>query len=213
MFKEIDYAISGYAKFRQKYFNGDNQIFEQLKDGQNPKFLVIACSDSRVDPTIILNCKPGDLFVIRNVANLIPPCQNDNAHRATSAALEFGICGLGIKDIIILGHSNCGGIRALVEQSATTTKSGSFISNWMEIAKTSYQKTIQKYPKNSIDEQANHCSKFAIINSLKNLTTFPWIKERLDNNELNLHGWHFDIKTGTIKVFNKESEEFEELIK
>jgi len=94
--KEIDYAIKGYHKFYQKYFDGDNQIFGDLKDGQNPKILVIACSDSRVDPAIIMDSKPGDLFVVRNVANLIPPYEDDSStYHGTSAALEFGILGLG----------------------------------------------------------------------------------------------------------------------
>lgn len=102
MSEEIKYIIDGYKKFRQKYFDGNNSIFEDLKNGQNPKILVIACSDSRVDPTIILNCKPGDLFVVRNVANLVPPYENDDGHHGTSAALEFAVCGLNVNTSLYL---------------------------------------------------------------------------------------------------------------
>ena len=200
---EMQYIIDGYKQFRQKYFNGDNSIFNNLKDGQCPQILMIACSDSRVDPAIILNCQPGDLFVVRNVANLVPPFEDDDGHHGTSAALEFAVCVLKVKRIIIFGHSSCGGIRSLVENQATMQK-GNFISKWMDLAKDAYQKTIKNYPLASIDEQASNCAHFALINSLKNLDSFPWIKSRVENNELSLHSWYFNIETGMIEEFKPE---------
>ena len=210
MSKNLEYIIAGYKKFRQKYFEGNNNLYEDLKNGQNPKILVIACSDSRVDPAIILNCKPGDLFVVRNVANLVPPYENDGGHHGTSAALEFAVLGLVIKHIIILGHSSCGGIQALVEDP-TKMQEENFISRWMEIAKPALQKTITNYPNQSIKEQVGNCAKFALINSLNNLLTFPWIKDRATSGELSLHSWYFNIDSGIIEEFDSLKQEFIDL--
>ena len=207
---EIKYIIEGYKKFRHKYFDGNNSIFEDLKNGQSPKILVIACSDSRVDPAIILNCKPGDLFVVRNVANLVPPYENDDGHHGTSAALEFAVCDLEVKHIIIFGHSSCGGINALVT-NPTKMQERNFISRWMELALPAYQKTIQNYPNASIEEQVSSCAHFALINSLKNLYTFPWIASKVESRKLSLHSWYFNIETGVIEEFQPELGNFTDL--
>ncbi|MES2677374.1 MAG: carbonic anhydrase [Pseudomonadota bacterium] len=210
MSENLEYVIAGYKKFRQKYFQSDNQLYEDLKNGQSPKILVIACSDSRVDPAIILNCKPGDLFVVRNVANLVPPYENDSGHHGTSAALEFAVLSLGIKHIIILGHSSCGGIQALV-QDPSKMQEENFISRWMEIAQPALQKTLENYPHQSIEKQVGNCAKFALINSLNNLFTFPWIKEKVASKELFLHSWYFNIDSGIIEEFDSKTENFTEL--
>lgn len=205
--KELEQIIQGYKKFRQKYFEGQSQLYEELKDGQQPKFLVVACSDSRVDPAIILNCKPGDLFVVRNVANLIPPYENDSGHHGTSAALEFAVLGLGIKDIIILGHSSCGGIQALVENQHQI-KERNFISRWMEIARPALDQTIKNHSHQTNENRVNVCAHLALINSLNNLLTFPWIKEKVEQQELFLHSWYFNIDSGIIEEFDDESQKF-----
>ncbi len=210
MSENLEYVIAGYKKFRQKYFESNNYLYEDLKNGQSPKILVIACSDSRVDPAIILNCKPGDLFVVRNVANLVPPYENDSGHHGTSAALEFAVLNLGIKHIIILGHSSCGGIQALVEDPSKMQEEN-FISRWMEIAQPALQKTIENYPNQSIEKQVGNCAKFALINSLNNLFTFPWIKQKVANQELSLHSWYFNIDSGIIEEFNYKTEKFIDL--
>ena len=210
MSQEIQYLIEGYKKFYHKYFHNGTSIFQSLKNEQCPKILIIACSDSRVDPAIILNCQPGDLFVVRNVANLIPPYEDDGSHHGTSAALEFAVCGLGIKHIIILGHSNCGGIRSLVENQAKIKK-GDFISKWMEIAKPAYEETTKNHSLTSTDQKITSCSHFALINSLKNLNTFPWISSKVKDRTLFLHSWYFDIETGIIEEFNPETNSFIDL--
>ncbi len=207
---EIKYIIEGYKKFRQKYFDGSSSVFEDLKNGQSPKILVIACSDSRVDPAIILNCKPGDLFVVRNVANLIPPYENDDGHHGTSAALEFAVCGLEVKHIIIFGHSSCGGINALVT-NPNKMQEKNFISRWMELAQPAYQKTIQDFPNSSIEDQVDRCAHFALTNSLKNLYTFPWIAAKVAEGTLSLHSWYFNIDTGVIEEFQPELGSFTDL--
>jgi carbonic anhydrase len=209
--ENLQYVVNGYGKFRQKYFSGDDDLYDGLKKGQNPKVLVIACSDSRVDPSIILNCKAGDLFVVRNVANLVPPYNNDGGHHGTSAALEFGITGLHIKHIIILGHSSCGGIRALVEGRFNSNKPETFIDKWMEIAKPSMVQTVEKYPNENIDNQVNHCSKLALTKSLSNLLTFPWIKEGVWKEKLTIRSWYFNIESGVIEEFDEKEQQFKDL--
>src|SRR5687768_12972882 len=116
MEKSLNKILAGYRKFRQKYVVSDNSIMQQLADvGQNPQVMVVACCDSRVDPALILQCEPGDLFTVRNVANIVPPYEIDLGHHGTSAALEFGIDGLQVEHLIILGHSQCGGIQTLIK--------------------------------------------------------------------------------------------------
>ncbi len=164
-----------------------------LKDGQCPQVLVVACSDSRVDPAIITQCDPGDLFVIRNVANLIPPYEVDEqTYHGTSAAIEFAVRYLNVKDIIVLGHSKCGGIQYLLDDENTQekgvnsdpkslkTKGGvSFLKKWTEIGVNAKMKTIrmnqQRAQPMTYEESVEFCSKMSIIYSIRNLGTFPWI--------------------------------------
>src|SRR3984893_435901 len=126
--------LEGYQVFRKKYALGDQSVMQYLSYyGQQPEVMVVACCDSRVDPALILRCDPGDLFVVRNVANIIPAYEKDEAHHGTSAALEFGICFLKVKHLILLGHSQCGGILTLLNSD---TNKDDFITNWVSIIKT-----------------------------------------------------------------------------
>ena len=115
MKKSFKKIIQGYRAFRKKYATGHNSVMRHLANGQNPEIMVVACCDSRVDPALILQCDPGDLFIVRNVANIVPPYEADERHHGTSAALEFGICYLKVKHLIILGHSQCSGIRRFTQ--------------------------------------------------------------------------------------------------
>ncbi len=209
MDNKLEYLQSGYHRFRQKYFQKDNPTFKKLKTGQKPKTLVIACSDSRVDPTIIMDCAPGDLFVVRNVANLVPPYKDNDHYHGTSAALEFGVCGLNVQNIIVLGHSLCGGITSLFEKDKQI-ENRNFVNKWMNIAGDihNHNSINQDTP---LEIKADQCSKLAITKSLDNLMTFPWIKERANNKKLLIHGWYFDIRTGKIEFFDKNSDQFKEL--
>ncbi len=133
--------IEGYKQFKEKYFKNTKSFDDLVKYGQKPKVLVVACCDSRVDPSIVTNCNPGELFVVRNVANLVPPFDGDHRHHSTSAALEFGVMDLEVSDIIVFGHSHCGGIRALMESSEDENTSD-FITAWMSIAKPAKQQVL-----------------------------------------------------------------------
>src|SRR5436190_1393057 len=191
-FKDL---LDGYRLFRQKY-TGDNSIMKNLSaQGQNPQFMLVSCCDSRVDPALILQCDPGDLFVVRNVANIVPPYEKDEMHHGTSAALEFGLTFLNIEHLILLGHSQCGGIQALLNE----TGQNDFINNWVSLIKTQHTDI------NCEDEY----SKLALMKSRDHCLTFPWIKEKVEKKELQIHLWYFDIKTGQIFTYSDSEQQYE----
>jgi carbonic anhydrase len=202
--------VDGYKNFHIKYFeSGDTSLYQDLvKKGQAPKTMIIACSDSRVDPGIILNCSPGELFVVRNVANLVPPCEDDAKRHGTSAALEFAVCFLEVEHIIVLGHTHCGGIQALLNDSKEHMHG--FIARWMEIAQDARAKALKEYT--SRHEREQHCGEYSLMASLNNLYTFPWINERIAAGTLSLHAWYFDLETGDIRSYNTITKAFEKLI-
>lgn len=206
MHQDIKKLIEGNKKFKQKFFASDSTLFNELVlYGQKPKIMIVSCSDSRVDPAMIFNCQPGELFVIRNVANLVPPCEESDTYHGTSAALEFGTWFLEVEHIIILGHTQCGGIRALLESSESVLdkQSHGFIAKWMDLARPAYNRIVAEHSHACLEEKVTLCEQYALINSLKNLHSFSWIKQREDDKKLTLHAWYFDLKTGEIHAYNR----------
>jgi len=202
--------INGFRRFRELHFANDAERFQELVQfGQTPKALVVACCDSRVDPALVLDCAPGDLFVIRNVANLVPPAENLGHYHGTSAALEFGVCNLAVPHIIVLGHAQCGGIHALLEGGVA--KESSFIAEWMKIAEAARKQTEQGFEGAGDKLRHRACEQQAILISLNNLMTFSWIRERVEQGKLTLHGWYFDIEGGELLGYNTATRQFETL--
>ena len=208
--KDIAHFIAGFKKFRQEYFAADEQRFAPLKQGQQPKVLLIGCSDSRVDPAILTGCAPGELFVVRNVANLVPPCEHDQHHHGVSAALEYAVCHLEVEHIIILGHSGCGGINALMH-GISNGKPAEFIGPWVKIAERGRERVLAELAGKESEKQNRACEQAAILISLENLLTFPWIEERVNAGNLLLHGWYFDISIGQLYSYSPESTAFVQL--
>jgi len=209
MTEEIKKLIDGNKQFRQKFFNTNNTLFDALvQHGQKPKVMLVACSDSRIDPAMIFNCQPGELFVIRSMANLIPPCEDNDTYHGTSAALEFGTCFLEVEHIIILGHTQCGGIQALLEnaEQVLDRKPYSFIAKWMEIARPAYNKVIAEHAQASLADKIILCEQHALINSLNNLQSFPWIQQRVRSGKLSLHAWYFNLATGVIHMYDQQKD-------
>jgi carbonic anhydrase len=195
--KSIEKLISGYKNFSKNFVKENKDLLNELATaGQSPKTVVVSCCDSRVEPAFILDCKPGDLFVIRNVANIVPPCENDNMHHGTSAGLEFAVKSLGVENIIILGHSNCGGIKALLNNNIEEESCDSFINSWLKQLKNIKKDIDPNKEKNKV-----YCEleKKGILNSLKNLRSFDWIKKREDLGDISLHGWYYDLDK--LKLF------------
>jgi carbonic anhydrase len=202
--------IEGFQRFRERSFADDDAQFHDLVQfGQAPSTLVVGCCDSRVDPALILDCAPGDLFVIRNVANLVPPAENQGHYHGTSAALEFGVRNLAVQHIIVLGHAQCGGIHALLEGGVA--KDDSFIAEWMSLADAAREQIEQEFAGASSDVRHRACEQQAILVSLNNLMTFPWIRERVEQGGLTLHGWYFDIERGELLGYNGTTRQFETL--
>jgi len=202
--------IGGFRRFRERHFAKDSERFKELVQfGQTPKALVVACCDSRVDPALVLDCAPGDLFVIRNVANLVPPAENQGHYHGTSAALEFGVRNLRVQHIIVLGHAQCGGIHALLEGSVD--KEESFIAGWMGIAEAARDRVESEFGKDCSDIRHRACEQQAILVSLANLQTFSWIRERVEQGKLSLHGWYFDIERGELLGYDPATRKFEML--
>lgn len=172
--------------------------------------LLIGCSDSRVDPALLTGCAPGELFVIRNVANLVPPCEQDTRHHGISAALEYAVCHLDVEHVIILGHSGCGGINALMH-GINNGRSAQFIGPWVSIAERARDRIRSELAGKEPEKQNRACEQAAILISLENLLTFPWVRERVEAGTLLLHGWYFDISTGQLLSYVPERAAFEPL--
>jgi carbonic anhydrase len=200
--------VEGFRRFREQHFTENDALYRQLiTEGQAPRILVVACCDSRVDPALVLDCAPGDLFVVRNVANLVPPAENrDSGRHGTSAALEFGVRTLGVEHIIVLGHAQCGGIRSLFSGGGGET--GSYVHAWMRAAEEVHAAVLRDLPDAAPREQMMACEQRAILVSLDNLMTFPWVRERVENGSLKLHGWYFDIEHGRLMQYDRDSGSF-----
>ena len=192
-----------YRRFKHRHFVPNADHYEELATyGQNPDTMVISCSDSRVDPETIFSAMPGELFIVRNVANLVPPYETAGRYHGVSTAIEFAVMNLRIKHLIVLGHSGCGGIKAALDQTAAIQTEAQFISRWMSMiddARLSVLASHQNSPQ-AVKQEA--LEREAVKQAIKNLRTFPFVSEQEERGRLSLHGAHFDIKTGTLTVLN-----------
>jgi carbonic anhydrase len=206
----LDRMRRGYRTFKGPEFAETHALFAELADiGQSPKAVMIACCDSRVHPALITQAEPGELFLVRNVANIVPPYEPDGAQHGTSAALEFAINGLGIRNVIVMGHAKCGGVRALIEGERGATDIGEFIPQWMSTARDAYHAVSCDHT--STEDLAPLVEREVVRMSLKNLRTFPWIADLERKGELALHGWYFDIGPSELLVLDEKTGEFSEM--
>jgi carbonic anhydrase len=188
----IERLIAGFKDFREAYYDRQPEFYRSLVElGQSPDVMVIACSDSRVNPSIIAKAEPGELFIVRNVANLVPPYKPDSSYHGTSAAIEFAVRDLGVGHIIVLGHSHCGGIRCLCD-GATGSNSREFIDGWMSIVDHAVNPELKGA------KLYRHVEKEAVTISTNNLLSFPWVKKRVVSGGLKIHGWWFDLEAGDL---------------
>ncbi len=191
----MDDLIAGYRRFRTTAWPERRRLFERLAErGQRPQAMVIACADSRVDPAMIFDAGPGEMFVVRNVANLVPPYAPDGGCHGTGAALEFGVLVLQVRHLIVLGHGLCGGIRALLEGGPAPA--GDFLGPWIAVAAPARARAMACATANP-QLAGEHAG---IELSLANLLTFPWIAERVADGRLRLHGAHFDVGSGALAL-------------
>jgi len=190
----MDPLIEGHLRFRAVTWPAERDRYESLaKLGQSPETMVIACSDSRVDPQTVFGAFPGELFVVRNVAGLVPPYTPDTGYHGTSAALEFAVRVLKVARIAVLGHALCGGVMSMVEGAPGVARD--FVEPWMRIAEPALQAVPRQL---SRDDRLCACEMEVVRLSLNNLLTFPWIREAVDAGALRLQGFRFDIRSGLL---------------
>lgn len=209
---DIGTFISGFAEFQEKYFHGEESVYARLRQGQSPRALVISCCDSRADPGMLMGAGPGDIFVVRNVANLVPPYRNGAEMPGIRADIEFAVKGLNVEQIIILGHSGCGGIRALMDGEGITSSQYEFIGAWVSIAAAARERVMRELAGEPEAVKSRACEQGAIALSLENLMSFPWIRERVLAGAMELHGWYFDIDAGELLAYSAETKSFAPLV-
>ena len=195
MTDESDPLLSGYHRFRQDGWTQAKAEYETLAAaGQKPHTLVVACSDSRADPALIFDAAPGQLFVVRNVANIVPPYQPDGKQHGVSAALEFGVRVLGVSRIAVMGHALCGGVNAMINGAPDVCND--FVRPWVAQAEPVVRRAVEGLSENDKQTAGEH----AVVRlSLDNLRTFPWIAEREQAGDLELVGLHFGIADGVLR--------------
>ncbi len=198
--------IQGLNNFHDNYFNDHRELFERLSNGQSPEVLFITCSDSRIDPCLITQAQPGELFVMRNVGNIIP--SYSAASGAEAAGIEYSILGLGIKDVIVCGHSHCGAMRGLL-QIGSLSEQMPAVYDWLRRhGEATRRLVIDNYAGMDSDKLWKIAIEQNVLTQIKNLETYPAIRSKLHSGELNLHAWIYEIETGMVYAYNAEQRQF-----
>jgi carbonic anhydrase len=196
----VERLLDGYRRFRGAAWPERRRMFESLAEhGQQPRAMVVACADSRVDPGMIFDAGPGELFIVRNIAALVPPYAPDGKYHGTSAALEFGVRVLEVRDMVVLGHGLCGGVRGLLHGVPDTALD--FVASWIAIAASVRPLALAC---DSPEQQQLHGEHEVVKLSLANLRLFPWIADREAAGRLTLHGAHFDVRTGELSMLGDD---------
>ncbi|MDH3236735.1 MAG: carbonic anhydrase [Alphaproteobacteria bacterium] len=207
--RDVDELVDGYRRFLAGRYREEAALYGALAaKGQAPKVMVIACCDSRVDPAAIFSAGPGQLFVVRNVANLVPPFEPHGDYHGTSAALEFAVNGLAVETILVMGHARCGGVRAYLDGIYEGEAQRGFIQRWMSLLKGARTEALREAGDKPIEAQAQALEFAAVRHSIDNLETFPFIKDRLADGRLRLRGAYFDIADGILLALDPDSGAF-----
>jgi carbonic anhydrase len=201
------HLIDGYRTFTSQRLPTEQSRYKELSErGQSPAVMVIGCCDSRVSPEVIFDAGPGELFVVRNVANLVPVYAPDAGAHGVSAALEFAVRALRVKHIVVLGHAQCGGVRAFIDKVAPLSP-GDFIGRWMSMFIKPGEKVEQR-ERETMAEFTTRIEKAAVFRSLENLMTFPFVRVAVERGELQLHGAYFGVAEGSLSVLDPAAKEF-----
>ncbi len=205
---KIQDLIDGHESFKDKKFKKyENKFLDLVENGQKAKVLFIACSDSRVDPVLITDSDPGDLFVLRNIGNFIPPFSPDNDYHATAAGIEYAVNVLKVTDIIVCGHSHCGAIESLYKDINSINLL--HVKRWLDLGVAAKKHVEDNIANNASQrEKLVLTEKVSIIFQMKNLLTYPEVKSRVDSGKLALRGWYYKIRTGELEYFNDKDREF-----
>jgi carbonic anhydrase len=202
--------IAGYRRFRETGWSRERERWSELAEGQSPRVMVIACSDSRVDPAQIFDTRPGEMFVVRNVANLVPPFETTRGQHGVSAALEFAVTQLQVEEVIVMGHGFCGGCAAALTGQFDQAQHGEghFIAGWIEMLRGARDAVRAEHP--ALDRAAFQAMELEAVRvSLANLRTFPWVREREEAGTLRLQGAFFAISDGVLYLLDESAGRFE----
>ncbi len=203
----VEKFLEGFQSFRRDHFPACQAAYRQLfEQGQSPQAIVISCVDSRVDPVTLTQADPGDLFIVRNVANLVPAFDQAGGLHGVGAALEYAVKSLHIPNVIVLGHAHCGGIGHAM--TGMESADDDFVTSWMRVAQPVVREALKSQSGGSTDECRLDCELAGIRGSLSNLMTFPWIAELVEKKQLFLHGWHIDMAAGQLRVWDANTKQF-----
>ncbi len=201
-----EHLLGGYLNFRdQRLPHERERLGKMAAEGQKPETMVIACCDSRVSPEVIFDCGPGEIFVVRNVANLMPPYAPDDQYHGTSAALEFAVQALRVKHVVVMGHGRCGGVHAFARKDTVALSPGDFIGKWITLLQPAAEELGSQMVDESEDAYAERLAFQSIRTSLENLLTFPCVSILVERGQLALHGAYFDVATGKLQMLDPET--------
>ncbi len=204
--------VDGFTEFRTQYYPQHRALYDKLaSDGQAPKILIVGCSDARVDPAILTQTQPGDLFVIRNVGAIVPPIQRDHQFHGTSSAMEFAVRALEVEHIVVLGHALCGALGALIEGRDSPLAHYDFLFNWVRIAQPAKTAVLAAMPDAPVDYRRRTIEQASVLNTVANLMTFDWLVERVQAGKLSVHGWYFDLTAAQLWSFDPPSGMFKQV--
>jgi carbonic anhydrase len=198
--------VAGYGRFRESGWAQERERWAELAEGQSPKVLVIACSDSRVDPAMVFDTSPGEIFVVRNVANLVPPYETGGGRHGVSAALEFAVTQLKVEEIVVMGHGSCGGVHASLTRGFADAKpgEGGFIAHWIDLLDDARDRVAAEH---GTGPDGAHALELETVRvSIANLRTFPFVQRAEEAGELTLRGAWFSIKEGVLWVMGADGE-------
>ncbi|MCB9946679.1 MAG: carbonic anhydrase [Rhodospirillaceae bacterium] len=208
--RDVAELVAGYRRFMGNRYPQEAALYRELAEtGQSPKTMVIACCDSRADPAMIFSAGPGELFIVRNVANLVPPCEPHGDYHGTSAALEFAVTGLEVETILVMGHARCGGVRACLNGLYENRPQKGFIDRWVSLLNAARAKTLNEAAGLPVEEQLRRMEHTSILHSIENLKTFPFVSERIADGRLRLRGAYFDIADGRLLALDPDSGQFD----
>jgi len=211
--RDVSKFLSGFRRFQHNYLGARRAYFDRLvRDGQHPRALVLACCDSRCDPALLMDCDPGDMFVVRNVANLVPPLTQASSFAGTTSAIAYAVRNLEVEHVIVMGHAQCGGIQALMTHNPPSCHEDELIAKWLSIAEDARSQVLQELPDQPLETQTHACEQASILVSLGNLMSYPWIATRVAAGKLQLMGWYFDMEKGGLLQYESESGAFVSLV-
>lgn len=209
--KKISEFEKGHQYFRSVKFKENEERFKKLvAEGQSPRALFIGCSDSRVMPNMITGSGPGDLFIVRNIGNFVPPFRPDDDYHSTASAIEYAVTHLEVSDIIVCGHSDCGAIKACFEYHEPSEENIHTVK-WLQLGTPARDMARHSMPEETLDAQRDFAEKVSVVFQLENLLSYPAVRRRVDAGSLFLHGWHYNLATGEILYFDETDLEFKAL--